>query len=43
VISAAGRLFFGLCADRDAVEDVELIAEGIRESVRELIAPVGAG
>jgi len=43
VISAAGTLFFSLCADRDTVEDVEVIADGIRESVRELIAPVGAG
>jgi diacylglycerol O-acyltransferase / wax synthase len=43
VISAAGTLFFGLCADRDAVDDAELIAEGIRASVRDLVAPVGAG
>jgi diacylglycerol O-acyltransferase / wax synthase len=43
VISAAGTLYFGLCADRDAVDDVELIAAGIRASVRELTAAVGAG
>jgi diacylglycerol O-acyltransferase / wax synthase len=39
VISAAGTLFFGLCADRDAVDDVEVVADGIRESLRDLVAP----
>ena len=43
VISAAGTLFFGLCADRDTVDDIDVIADGIRECVSELIAPAGAG
>jgi diacylglycerol O-acyltransferase / wax synthase len=43
VISVAGTLFFGLCADRDAVEDVELIADGIRGAVRDLLNPARAG
>jgi diacylglycerol O-acyltransferase / wax synthase len=43
VISAAGTLFFGLCADRDAVDDVEVVAEGIGDSLRELVAPVPGG
>jgi diacylglycerol O-acyltransferase / wax synthase len=42
VISAAGTLFFGLCADRDAVDDIEVVAEGISDSLRELTAPVGS-
>jgi diacylglycerol O-acyltransferase / wax synthase len=40
VISAAGALFFGLCADRDAVDDVEVVADGMRDSLRELVGPV---
>src|SRR3954470_6114345 len=43
VISAADTLFFGLCADRDAVDDVEVVAAGIRESLRELVAPTMSG
>jgi WS/DGAT/MGAT family acyltransferase len=43
VISAADTLFFGLCADRDAVDDVEVVAAGIRESLRELVAPAMSG
>ena len=43
VISAADTLFFGLCADRDAVDDVEVVADGIRESLRDLAAPPASG
>lgn len=43
VISAAGTLFFGLNADRDAVGDVDVIAAGIQESLRELVAPSASG
>jgi len=43
VISAADTLFFGLCADRDAVDDVEVVAEGIHESLRDLVAPSATG
>jgi diacylglycerol O-acyltransferase / wax synthase len=43
VISAADTLFFGLCADRDTVDDVEVVAAGIRESLRELVAPATSG
>jgi diacylglycerol O-acyltransferase / wax synthase len=43
VISAADTLFFGLCADREAVDDVEVVAAGIRESLRELVAPATSG
>jgi diacylglycerol O-acyltransferase / wax synthase len=38
VISAAGLLSFGLCADRDAVKDLEALADGLRRSADELIA-----
>ncbi len=38
VISAAGSLFFGLCADRDAVPDLDLLARGIERSADELLA-----
>jgi WS/DGAT/MGAT family acyltransferase len=37
-ISAAGMLTFGLCADRDAVDDVEVVAEGIGASLHDLVA-----
>jgi diacylglycerol O-acyltransferase / wax synthase len=36
VISAAGSLFFGLCADRDAVADLDVLADGLSESARAL-------
>jgi diacylglycerol O-acyltransferase len=42
VISAAGTLFFGLCADREVVDDLEILAEGVRESLRELAAPAAS-
>lgn len=38
VISAAGQLSFGLCADADAVKDVGMIAEGIRRAADELVS-----
>jgi diacylglycerol O-acyltransferase / wax synthase len=38
VVSAAGSLFFGLCADRDVVEDLDVLAEGIERSADELLA-----
>lgn len=38
VISAAGSLFFGLCADAEAVTDLEVLADGIHLSVEELLA-----
>lgn len=36
VISAAGRLSFGLCADADAVHRLDLVADGIAEELRAL-------
>ena len=38
VISAAGTVFFSLCADRDAVEDLDTLAQGLDRSVKELLA-----
>ena len=38
VISASGTMFFALCADRDAVEDLDTIARGLDSSVDELLA-----
>jgi len=38
VVSAAEALFFGLCADRDVVDDVDVIADGIGASLRELVS-----
>jgi WS/DGAT/MGAT family acyltransferase len=37
VISAAGSLFFGLCADRDAVGDLGVLADAMERSASELI------
>jgi WS/DGAT/MGAT family acyltransferase len=37
VISAAGKLFFGLCADREAVRDLDVLADGLRRSTDELL------
>jgi diacylglycerol O-acyltransferase len=42
VISAAGTLFFGLCADRDVVDDLEVLADGVRDSLRELATPAAS-
>jgi diacylglycerol O-acyltransferase len=38
VISAAGSVFLGLCADRDAVKELGVLARGIRQSTDELLA-----
>ena len=40
-ISVGGSLFIGLCADRDAVKDLEVLAGGIRRSVDELLELAG--
>jgi WS/DGAT/MGAT family acyltransferase len=37
VISAAGSLFFGLCADREAVPDLDGLASGIHDCARDLL------
>jgi WS/DGAT/MGAT family acyltransferase len=39
VISFDGTLFFGLCADRDTVADIDVIAGGIQDCVGELVTP----
>jgi diacylglycerol O-acyltransferase len=41
VVSAAGTLFFGLCADREVVRDLDVLADGIERSVDELLAAAG--
>jgi diacylglycerol O-acyltransferase / wax synthase len=38
VISASGSLFFGLCADRDSVPRLDVLADGLRSSAAELVA-----
>ena len=38
VISAAGNLFFGLCADRDAVTELDVLADGLDHARDELLA-----
>lgn len=38
VISAAGTLGFGLCADSDVVPDLDVVAEGIKEELEHLLA-----
>jgi hypothetical protein len=35
-VSLAGSLFIGLCADADAVPDLDIIAAGIPLSIKEL-------
>jgi WS/DGAT/MGAT family acyltransferase len=42
VISAVGRLSFGLCADADAVDRVDLVAEGIAAELRALRVALAA-
>ena len=42
VVSAGGRLSFGLCADADALDGLHLIAGGIAEELRTLRAAVPA-
>jgi diacylglycerol O-acyltransferase / wax synthase len=41
VVSAAGRLSFGLCADADAVQRLDLVSDGIAEEMRALRAAAG--
>jgi WS/DGAT/MGAT family acyltransferase len=38
VISSAGTLSFGLCADRDAVPDLHVLVDGLRHATDELLA-----
>ncbi|HWK17020.1 MAG TPA: WS/DGAT domain-containing protein, partial [Solirubrobacteraceae bacterium] len=40
VISAAGSLFFGLNADRDAVVELQAMIDGMRRSAEQLLALV---
>ncbi len=37
-ISAAGTMFFSLCADRDAVEDLDTLVSGLDRSIEDLLA-----
>jgi WS/DGAT/MGAT family acyltransferase len=37
VVSSGGKLFFGLCADGEAVKDLHLLADGLRRSTDELL------
>jgi hypothetical protein len=37
VVSAAGRVSFGLCADADAVDRLELVADGIEAEINGLL------
>jgi diacylglycerol O-acyltransferase len=41
VVSAAGRISFGLCADPDAVGDLDVVAQGIERELRALDTAVG--
>jgi diacylglycerol O-acyltransferase len=41
IVSAAGRISFGLCADPDAIDGLELIAHGIGREIQELGGAVG--
>ena len=38
VISASGTMFFSLCADRDAVEDLDSVVQGLDDSIQALTA-----
>jgi diacylglycerol O-acyltransferase len=42
VISASGTMFFAFCADREAVEDLDTIAQGVDRSIEELMARTAA-
>jgi WS/DGAT/MGAT family acyltransferase len=42
IVSAAGRISFGLCSDPDAVDGLDLIADGIRREIDALGARSGA-
>lgn len=41
VLSAAGSLYFGLCADSGAVEDLRVLADGISRATEQLLLAVG--
>ena len=41
IVSAAGRISFGLCADPDAIDGLDLIAHGIGREIRALGGAVG--
>jgi diacylglycerol O-acyltransferase / wax synthase len=43
IVSAAGRISFGLCADADAIDGLELIAHGIEREIDALGQARGAG
>jgi diacylglycerol O-acyltransferase len=40
VISASGTMFFGLCADREVVDDLDVLARGVSQSLEELLERV---
>jgi diacylglycerol O-acyltransferase / wax synthase len=42
VLSSGGLLSFGLCADRESVPRLDVVAEGIRSSTQELLAIASA-
>jgi diacylglycerol O-acyltransferase / wax synthase len=41
IVSASGRISFGLCADPDAIDGLDLIAQGIRQEIDSLGDAVG--
>ena len=41
IMSYNGRVNFGLLADYDSIEDVDVIAEGVEHSLAELLAAAG--
>jgi diacylglycerol O-acyltransferase / wax synthase len=43
IVSAAGRISFGLCADADAIDGLGLIAEGIGQEIDALSSATAAG
>jgi diacylglycerol O-acyltransferase len=43
IVSAAGRISFGLCADADAIDGLDLIARGIGREIEVLSGATAAG
>jgi hypothetical protein len=43
IVSAAGRISFGLCADAEAIDDLSPIAEGIGREIEALSGATAAG
>jgi hypothetical protein len=41
VISASGTLFFGFCSDGAVVGDIDVLADGVNQSLDELLERVG--